>query len=87
MLALGAWDDAALDGIAIHGDLLNALLLALWVLHDDVVFATTELAGYLILLGGAWQTRVDEQALIVWLDTEDELADRIPHPSGCTGKP
>ncbi len=50
----------AFDGFAIYGNLLHAFLPAFWVLHGDVVFATTELAGYLVFMGGAWQTRVDD---------------------------
>ncbi len=66
-------------GVAIHGNLLHALLLAFWVLYYDVVFATTELAGYLVLMGGAWETWVDVQTLVIRFDAEDELADTVYH--------
>ena len=68
VLAFLAWDDGAWDSLAINGYLLDALLLTFWVLYHDVVFATAELAGYLVLMGGAWQTWVDVQTLVIWLD-------------------
>ena len=73
VFAFLAWNDGAWDSLAINGYLLDALLLAFWVLYHDVVFATTELAGYLVLMGGAWETRIDEQTFIIWLDAEDEF--------------
>ena len=87
VFAFLAWNDGARDRLTINGYLLDALLLAFWVLYHDVVFATTELAGYLVFMGGAWETWVDVQTLVIWLDAEDELADRIPHPCCCTGEP
>ena len=87
VFAFLTWNDGAWDRLTINGYLLDALLLAFWVLYHDVVFATAELAGYLVLMGGAWETWVDVQTLVIWLDAEDELADRIPHPCCCTGEP
>ena len=80
-------DDATLNRFAIYDDLLHTLLFALWVFHGDMILAATELAGYLILLGRAWQARVDIQALVVWFDAQDELAHGVPHPCGCTRQP
>ena len=73
MLAFRARNDGARDRSAIHSNLLHALLVSARILYCDMVFATTELAGYLILLSGAWETRIDEQTFIIWLDAEDEF--------------
>ena len=73
VLAWGAGNNGSADELAVYGDAAYALLLAFWVLYHDVVFATAELAGYLVLMGGAWQTWVDVQTLVIWLDAEDEF--------------
>ena len=86
MFACLTRDDATLNRFAIYDDLLHTLLLALWVFHGDMILTATELAGYLILLGCAWQARVDIQALVVWFDAQDELAHGVPHPCGSTSQ-
>ena len=84
VLAFQARNDGAIDDLSIYGNLLYAFLPSFWVLHYDVVFATTELAGYLVFMGGAWQTWVDVQSLVIRFDAEDELRHGVPHPGGCT---
>ena len=86
MLAGGVGDDGAIDLLAVEGDLLDALLLAVRM-DGNLVLGVAELALDGVVAGCFGQTGVDADAVVVRLDTEDELRDGVPHPGCCTGKP
>ena len=86
MLAGSVRDDGAIDLLAVEGDLLHALLLAIGM-DGDLVFGLTELTADDVVGGCLGQTGIDADAVVVGLDAEDELGDGVPHPGGCTREP
>ena len=86
MLASGVGDDGVIDLLAVEGDLLDALLLAVRM-DGNLVLGVAELALDGVVAGRLGQTWVDADTVVVGLDAEDELRHGVPHPGGCTREP
>ena len=86
MLAGSVGDDGAIDLLAVEGDLLHALLLAVRM-DGNLVLGIAELTLYGVVGGCLGQTGIDADAVVVGFDAEDELGDGVPHPGGCTREP
>ena len=72
MLAGRVGDDGAVDRIAIEGDGLDALLLAVGM-DGDVVLCLAELTVDGVVAGSLGQAGIDADTVVVGLDAEDEL--------------
>ena len=72
VLAGGVGDDGAGNGLAVEGDLLDTLLLAVRM-DGNLVLGVAELALDGVVAGCLGQTGVDTDAVVVRLETEDEL--------------
>ena len=72
MLAGGVGDDGAIDLLAVEGDLLDTLLLAVRM-DGNLVLGVAELALDGVVAGCLGQTGVDTDAVVVRLDAQDEL--------------
>ena len=86
MLASGVGDDGAINLLAIEGDALHTLLLAVGM-DGDLVLSVAELTIHGVVGSGLGETRIDTDAVVVGLDTEDELRDGVPHPCSSTREP
>ena len=86
MLAGRVGDNGAINLLAIEGDALNTLLLSVRM-DGNLVLGIAELTLNGVVASCIGQAWVDADAVVVGLDAEDELADGVPHPSGCTCEP
>ena len=72
VLAGRVGDNGAINLLAIEGDALNTLLLAVRM-DGDLVLGIAELTLYGVVGSCLGQTWVDADTIVVGLDTEDEL--------------
>ena len=79
-------DDGAINGLAIEHDALDTLLRTIRM-DGNLVLSLAELTVHRVVGSRLGQTRIDADAIVVGLDTEDELRYRIPHPGSRTREP
>ena len=72
-------DDGAINGLAVEHDALDTLLRTIRM-DGNLVLSLAELTVHRVVVSRLGQTRIDADAIVVGLDTEDELRYRVPHP-------
>lgn len=77
----------AVDGVAVNGHGRDSTADMGRVGDFDVIDRATETAGDFEAVPLRRDARVDDQAVVIGTDAEDELGDGIPVPGGGAGKP
>jgi len=80
-------DKIALDFMIIDDNFFDALLNTVFIFNCNNKIFLSEAAGNLNFLPICWNTGINPQSTVVWLNTKDILSGSIIRPGSSTGQP